>query len=81
MDDAGKLPADRGIGRELMNWPGEMREISCASSVDGTRQFSLFYAPDTKEPRPLVLSLHPWSGDYRDELDAPLAWACIEHGW
>ena len=64
-----------------MNWPGEMREISCASSVDGTRQFSLFYAPATKEPRPLVLSLHPWSGDYRDELDAPLAWVCIKQGW
>ena len=40
-----------------------MRELLIPSTVDGTRQPSLFYRPRGGEPTPLVVGLHTWSFD------------------
>jgi len=45
-------------------WPAGVTEVQILSSQDGTQQHALFYAPIGTEPRPLIVSLHTWSGDY-----------------
>ncbi len=73
------LPAAAGA---VPGWPEGVREIRYRSPADGTRQPALFYAPQTKEPRPLLVGLHTWSGDYQQAggETACVRW-CIEKGW
>ena len=62
-------------------WPKEVREIKYRSKADNTRQPALFYAPAVRgEPRPLLVGLHTWSSDYRQN-NSPYATWCIEHKW
>lgn len=51
---------------------GPLTEISVVSTLDGTPQPSLLWVPPaaTDEPRPLLVSLHSWSGDYRQDRSA-----------
>jgi len=57
------------------------KQIAYPSSADGTEQPALFYAPETKEPVPLLVGLHTWSVSYTDPANEPYAQWCIEHGW
>ncbi len=62
-------------------WPKEIREIKYLSKADNTKQPALFYAPAVRgEPRPLLVGLHTWSGDYRQN-NSPYGKWCIEHKW
>lgn len=57
------------------DWPEKCQLISIKSSVDGKEQPAYFYKTESNTPRPLVVSLHSWSGGY-DQRDT-LSWQCI----
>lgn len=46
------------------NWPEDCREVVIISSVDQARQPAYFRTAAGLEARPLIVSLHSWSGDY-----------------
>ena len=61
-------------------WPPEVRIVSYLSPADNTQQPALFYNPERQGNVPLLVALHPWSGNYlRKEPEYP-AW-CIRKGW
>lgn len=41
----------------------------------------MFYAPKSDEPVPMVVALHSWSADYRQQLNADIEKWCIANGW
>lgn len=47
----------------------KLSEISVTSTLDRTEQPSRLWVPElaANEPRPLLVSLHSWSGDYRQD--------------
>jgi pimeloyl-ACP methyl ester carboxylesterase len=61
--------------------PG-LAEVRITSSLDGSDQPSLYWAPENarSEPTPLLVFLHSWSGNYRQKNDAWLREA-VERGW
>jgi len=62
-------------------WPKEIQEIKYPSKADNTRQPALFFAPAGRaKPRPLLVGLHSWSGDYRQN-NSPYGKWCIEQKW
>ena len=62
-------------------WPKEVQEIKYPSKADNTHQPALFYAPAGRaKPRPLLVGLHSWSGDYRQN-NSPYGKWCIEQKW
>lgn len=80
----GGLARDPAIAAESAptpRWPDAVREVWFPSGADGTRQPALFFAPPGEEPRPLLVALHTWSGDYLRPTGAPYAEGCIARGW
>jgi len=45
-------------------WPNEFLLVKIRSSVDDTEQSAYFLKGDSGTPKPLVISLHTWSGNY-----------------
>ncbi|HIL24724.1 MAG TPA: hypothetical protein EYG19_04925 [Verrucomicrobia bacterium] len=69
------------VSAALKGWPKEIREIKYLSKADNTKQPALFFAPTVRgEPRPLLVGLHTWSSDYRQN-NSPYGKWCIEHKW
>ena len=62
-------------------WPSAVKEISFHSSADNTQQPALFYAPPQRKPQPLLVALHSWSGDYKQDTSVVYARWCIAHNW
>jgi dipeptidyl aminopeptidase/acylaminoacyl peptidase len=60
---------------------GSPREVRYVSSADGTSQPAMFHAPEGGEPVPLVVALHTWSGDYRQNHHSGVAKWCVANGW
>ncbi len=59
----------------------DMQEIEIVSSLDGTKQPSLLWVPESpKTPVPLVVGLHSWSRD-RFNQEKKLLPFCQERGW
>ena len=57
-------PASDGV-----RWPGTVQDVEITSSVDGTVQQAKFFLPDNpKGPIPLLVMLHTWSGDWRQDM-------------
>ncbi len=56
-------------------WPPAFEEVSIPSSADGHLQKAYLYKARNPGPRPLIVSLHTWSGDYtqKDPLIAEIA--------
>jgi len=54
----------------VYQWPAPFEEVEIPSTLDGTPQKAYIYQTTAGQPMPLVISLHTWSGDYkqRDEL-------------
>jgi pimeloyl-ACP methyl ester carboxylesterase len=61
--------------------PNEVREITYKSSADDTMQPARYYSPASKEAVPLVVGLHTWSGDFRQNFMPNIEKWCIKHGW
>lgn len=49
------------------NWSAEFRHVKIPCSIDTARQDAYFYATTKKTPQPLIVSLHTWSGDFRQK--------------
>ncbi len=49
------------------HWPKGFQEIGITSSADGSCQKAMMYRARSRAPRPLIVSLHTWSGDHRQE--------------
>ncbi len=58
-----------------------LKDIEYLSAADNTRQHAMFFAPETKKAVPLVVALHTWSGDYRQNHHQPIAEWCMKKGW
>lgn len=62
---------------QKQHWDSSFRDVSIISSVDGIQQKAMFLG--AKKRAPLVISLHTWSGDYK-QYD-PLAEKAKAAGW
>lgn len=56
----------RNIGDEQMKWEKDCKLITIKSSVDSSFQKAYFYKTISTTPKPLLVSLHTWSGDYTE---------------
>ncbi len=61
-------------------WPAHVAEVKITSSADGTEQPAMFYAPAGTNPAPLLVSLHTWSGNYRQAAASRANW-CLANQW
>lgn len=61
------------------DWPGIFDEVIIQSSLDANLQKAMFLPSSGDVKQPLVVSLHTWSGDYRQK--DPLAEMISEKGW
>lgn len=50
-----------------VNWDNEFKLVKIKSGVDQNVQKAYFYKSKTKEKKPLIVSLHSWSGDYTQQ--------------
>ncbi|MGN6136248.1 MAG: alpha/beta hydrolase family protein [Aureliella sp.] len=72
--------ATQGESKPVAGWPSQVRAIQYRSSADDTLQPALFYDPGGDQPKPLLIALHSWSGDYTQANPAYGLW-CIAKGW
>ena len=49
--------------------------------ADGTRQPTMFYAPDSDRPVPMMVALHSWSSDYKQRIHGEIEAWCAANGW
>ena len=61
------------------DWPSEFRVTDITSSIDNKIQKSFFYFSKSDTPKPLIVSLHTWSGGYTQE--DPLTAQILEKDW
>ena len=61
------------------DWSKDFSTISIRSSADGSLQKAWFHATAGGIPKPLIISLHTWSGDYNQE--DPLAKEVLLRDW
>ncbi len=71
----------RGNGQGL-TWHPDFLPVEIVSSADGAVQKAYFYATHSREPKPLVVSLHTWSYNWEQadslaELARQLDWNVI----
>ncbi len=58
-----------------------LKEVQIRSTADGSIQPAMFYAPASQQSAPLLVALHTWSSDYRQDLHQACAEWCVEKGW
>lgn len=61
--------------------PEEVEEIFYVSSADSSAQPALFYHSGSQKVKPLLVGLHTWSSDYRQESSAPYVKWCMLKDW
>tara|TARA_R110002073_G_scaffold240952_1_gene402767 strand:- start:2833 stop:3798 length:966 start_codon:yes stop_codon:yes gene_type:complete len=59
----------------------DVTEIRYVSSADESQQPAMFYNPNTGDSVPLVVALHTWSGDYKQDSHKDIQQWCIQKGW
>lgn len=59
---AQKDPAWDNTGKS--QWNDDFQKVEIPSSADGKIQKAYLYSSKSKTPKPLIVSLHTWSGDY-----------------
>lgn len=60
-------------------WGAKLGVVSIPSKVDTASQKAYFYGSNSKEPQPLIVSLHTWNANYT-EID-PLSKLAVQHNW
>lgn len=75
------VPKSETPGKKITRWPDAVKKITYLSKADNTRQPAMYFAPDSKAPKPLLVALHSWSADYTQTSQVPYAEWCISHGW
>jgi lysophospholipase L1-like esterase/pimeloyl-ACP methyl ester carboxylesterase len=60
-------------------WNSSFRKIEIKSSVDGSTQLAYLYAAQSKMRKPLIVSLHTWSGDYSQK--DPISGEILARDW
>lgn len=75
----GDLSINEWDDSRLAFWSREFKEVEIKSSVDGTMQRAYFFKAQAAEKRPLLVSLHSWSGDYKQKC--PLAIQAKDRDW
>lgn len=61
------------------SWLPEFEKVEIKSSVDGAQQKAYIYKSKSREPMPLIVSLHTWSG-YYNQTD-PLTKEILARDW
>lgn len=61
------------------NWPDQCKRVQVISTLDKSSQAAFFYTSKESAPRPLIVSLHTWSGGF-DQKDT-LSWMCIQNDY
>jgi len=61
------------------NWDAKVSTVVIQSSLDGKNQLAQYYATRSKTKKPLIISLHSWSGDYK-KVD-PIHNAIVKEDW
>ena len=61
------------------NWPMQFKEVNIPCSIDGENQKAMVFISTSKTQKPLIVSLHTWSGDYTQE--DPLIKQIMEYDW
>ncbi len=74
--EAQKVAWDNPAGK---SWPAGFGVAEIPPQAGSSMQRARFYAAKGEEPRPLVVSLHTWSGDYNQE--DPLAAEALLRNW
>ncbi|HNX54732.1 MAG TPA: GDSL-type esterase/lipase family protein [Prolixibacteraceae bacterium] len=60
-------------------WNSAFRNVEIPSSTDGKIQKAFIYTSRSQQKKPLIVSLHTWSGDYSQE--DPLAREILARDW
>ena len=60
-------------------WPAVFKEIEITSTLDGEIQKAYFYKSQSTDAKPLIVSLHTWSGNYQQQ--DPLIGQIITYNW
>lgn len=60
-------------------WPVQCKIVEIKSTLDNSNQPAYFYQCQTNKPRPLIVSLHTWSGDF--EQKDTLSWMSIQNDY
>jgi lysophospholipase L1-like esterase/pimeloyl-ACP methyl ester carboxylesterase len=60
-------------------WPDGFIKVEIPSSADGKVQNAYMHATGSKTPKPLIVSLHTWSGDYKQK--DPLTKEILARDW
>lgn len=72
-------PMGDSVTREVPFWSSPFQLVRIPSRLDGAVQPAFFYASRQARPQPLLVSLHTWSGDYK-QVDS-LALLARQHDW
>lgn len=62
-----------------VKWNEAFNQVSITSSSDGKAQKAMVYISKSKTPKPLIVSLHTWSGDYTQK--DPLCKEIVARDW
>lgn len=60
----GMMALSQRNDRVEVQWPKVVQTVEILSSTDGTVQKAILYSSRSETPKPLIVSLHTWSGDY-----------------
>lgn len=80
---ASRFPGGEGaVGLEAWKRfvPGA-REIRLPSTADGAKQAAMFYDSGSAAEKPLLVVLHSWSTDYRQNIGIPYALHAMKKDW
>lgn len=64
---------------QSVNWPRECQKVQITSTADQQPQAAYFFRAKGTTPRPLIISLHTWSGGY-DQKDT-LSWMAVQNNF
>jgi pimeloyl-ACP methyl ester carboxylesterase len=64
---------------DLIQWSHGFLKVEISSSLDGNKQEAYLYASHSSRTKPLIVSLHTWSGDFKQK--DPIANEILARDW